>query len=355
MINIAEPDIGVEEKKAVQKVLDSGMITQGPKTLQFEKEFARYIGTKHAIAVSSGTAALHIALLAQRIGAGDEVITSPFTFIATANSIVSTGAKPIFADIEEDTYNIDPEDVKEKITSKTTAIMPVHLFGHPADMKALTDICDDNKLILIEDACQAHGASVDGKNAGAFGTGCFSFYPTKNMTTSEGGMITTDDEEIDKLARRIRNHGMEEKYHHIMLGFNFRTTDIASAIGVEQLRKLEANNNRRVENARYLSKKIRNKDITLPTVRKGCRHVFNQYTTRHPRRYDVVEKLVSEGIGYGIYYPVPIHRQKTYLERGYNESHLKCEKACDEVLSIPVHPRLSEENLEFICKTLNSI
>ncbi len=239
MIPIAKPLLGKEEIDAVSEVLSSGMIAQGPKVEEFELAFADYTGCEYAAAVNSGTAALHIALLAHGIGKGDEVITSPFSFIATANSILYTGAKPVFADIEPATYNIDSERIQEKITSKTRAIMPVHLYGHPADMKAIMEIADDNKLILIEDACQSHGAECFGRRVGSFGTGAFSFYPTKNMTTSEGGMLTTDEKEIAEKAKIIRAHGSKVRYLHEMLGFNLRMTDIAAAIGLVQLGKLD--------------------------------------------------------------------------------------------------------------------
>ncbi|MFH1055755.1 MAG: DegT/DnrJ/EryC1/StrS family aminotransferase [Candidatus Altiarchaeota archaeon] len=355
MIPIASPDIGDDEKKAVLAVLSSGIIAEGPKVKEFEQAFANYIGVKHAIAVSSGTSALHAALLAHGIGSGDEVITTPFTFIASANSILFTGAKPLFCDIEEDTYNLDPNQITERITKKTKAIMPVHLYGHPAEMKAIMEIAKDHNLLVIEDACQAHGAEYSGRKVGSFGTGCFSFYPTKNMTSSEGGIITTDDGEVDRKARGIRQHGMFRRYYHEMLGYNLRMTDIAAAIGVEQLKKLPEYNRKRIENAAYLSKNIKNKTFTLPKVRRGCVHVFHQYTVRHKNRDKVAETLKEKGIGCGIYYPVPIHQQPHYLSLGYKGNFPKTERACAEVISLPIHPKLTEENLGYIAETLNSI
>ena len=301
MIPIASPDIGEDEKNAVLKVLDSGIIAEGPKVREFEERFAAYIGMKHAVAVSSGTAALHIALLAHGVGPGDEVVTSPFTFIASANSVLYTGARPVFCDIDGDTFNIDADLLAEKITEKTKAIMPVHLYGQPADMKTIMDLAEDRGLIVVEDACQAHGAEYNGKKVGSFGTGCFSFYPTKNMTSSEGGMITTDDLEVDRLSRIIRQHGMARRYYHEMLGFNLRLTDIAAAIGVEQLRKLPAYNEARIRNAEYLTGHIKNKAFKTPSVAGGCRHVFHQYTVRHLERERVIKALTENGIGYGIY------------------------------------------------------
>jgi len=355
VIPIASPDIGEDEKNAVLKVLDSGIIAEGPKVREFEERFAAYIGMKHAVAVSSGTAALHIALLAHGVGPGDEVVTSPFTFIASANSVLYTGARPVFCDIDGDTFNIDADLLAEKITEKTKAIMPVHLYGQPADMKTIMDLAEDRGLIVVEDACQAHGAEYNGKKVGSFGTGCFSFYPTKNMTSSEGGMITTDDLEVDRLSRIIRQHGMARRYYHEMLGFNLRLTDIAAAIGVEQLRKLPAYNEARIRNAEYLTGHIKNKAFKTPSVAGGCRHVFHQYTVRHLERERVIKALTENGIGYGIYYPVPIHQQPYYKSLGYGGSFPAAEKACSEVLSLPVHPKVTRESLRFIADTLNGL
>jgi len=355
VIPIASPDIGEDEKNAVLKVMDSGIIAEGPKVREFEEKFAAYIGVKHAVAVSSGTAALHIALLAHGIGPGDEVVTSPFTFIASANSVLYTGARPVFCDIDGDTFNIDADLLAEKITEKTKAIMPVHLYGQPADMKTIMDLAEDRGLIVVEDACQAHGAEYNGKKVGSFGTGCFSFYPTKNMTSSEGGMITTDDLEVDRLSRIIRQHGMARRYYHEMLGFNLRLTDIAAAIGVEQLRKLPTYNEARIRNAEYLTGHIKNKAFKTPSVAGGCRHVFHQYTVRHLERERVIKALTENGIGYGIYYPVPIHQQPYYKSLGYGGSFPAAEKACSEVLSLPVHPKVTRESLRFIADTLNGL
>jgi perosamine synthetase len=358
MIPIAKPIIGQEEIDGVIGVLRSGMIAEGPKVKEFEEAFARYVGARHAIAVNSGTAALHVALLARGIGRGDEVITTPFTFIATANSVLYTGAKPVFADIEADTFNIDPESIKEKITNKTKAIIPVDLYGHPAEMNAIMDLARDHKLTVIEDACQAHGAVYHGKKAGSFDIGCFSFYPTKNMTTSEGGMITTDDEKLAEKARMIRSHGSKVRYYHDMLGFNLRMTDIGAAIGLAQLRRVDAFNEKRISNAMYLNEKLGDiPGIVTPVTRAGCKHVFHQYTVRITNEYGLprdrlIQKLSSAGIGTGVYYPVPIHRQALYLSRGYDESHPISERLSKEVLSLPVHPAITPDDLDIISDSL---
>lgn len=354
MIPIAKPQLGKEEIDAVTEVLNSGMIAQGPKVEEFELAFSEHTGCEYAAAVNSGTAALHIALLAHGIGKEDEVITSPFSFIATANSILYTGAKPVFADIEPDTFNIDPERIKEKITPKTRAIMPVHLYGHPADIKVIMEIADDNKLIVIEDACQSHGAEYLGKKVGSFGTGAFSFYPTKNMTTSEGGMLTTDEKEIAEKAKMIRAHGSKVRYLHEMLGFNLRMTDIAAAIGLVQLGKLDGFTVARQKNAEILSAGLRGISGLVPSITKaGCTHVFHQYTVRANKRDQLAAFLKEKEIGTGVHYPIPIHKQPFYKELGYKDSLPVSEKAVEEVLSLPVHPALSRSDIQKIVEETN--
>lgn len=359
MIPIAKPIIGEDEINAVIEVLRSGTIAEGQKVKDFEEAFAKYSGTSFAVAVNSGTAALHVALLAHGIGAGDEVITTPFTFVATANSVLFTGAKPVFSDIREDTFNIDPESIIEKITPRTKAIIPVHLYGQSADMKAIMDIAEDKELIIIEDACQAHGATFEGKSVGSFGDGTFSFYPTKNMTTSEGGIITTNDKEIADKARMIRSHGSKVRYFHEMLGFNLRMTDIAASIGIVQLGKIGDFNRSRIKNAQYLTKSLEKiKGLILPHVDKRCGHVFHQYTVRirgDLSRDEVVSSLNKMDIGTGIYYPLPIHKQPYYKELGYNDSLPVSEIASKEVISLPVHPSVNISDLDTISGTLSEI
>ena len=354
MIPIAKPLIGEEEKKAVIEVLESGVIAQGPRVKAFEEVFAKMCGVEHAIATTSGTTALHTAILAHGIGDGDEVITSPFTFIASANSILFVGAKPVFVDIDPITFNINPVLIEKAITPRTKAIMPVHLFGLSCDMDAILAIAEKHNLVIIEDACQSHGAMYKGKRVGSFGTGTFSLYPTKNITSAEGGMITTNDEKLAEECRIIRQHGMKRRYYHDELGFNFRMTDIHAAIGLAQLNKLEHFNAARQKNAAYLSAHL--KGVITPTVPEGYVHVFHQYTIRVPNgKRDALEKHLNEkGIGSGIYYPVPIHKQNYYVEKlHYNQTLPEAEKAAAEVLSLPVHPALTQVDLEAIVQAVN--
>lgn len=347
-INISAPTMGKEEKEAVLAVLDSGQIAQGAVTKNFEERFATYCGTKFAVATTSGTTALQAALMAHGIGAGDEVITSSFTFIATANTILWMGAKPVFADIDETTFNVDPKLVEAKITLRTKAIMPVHLYGLPCDMSALTAIAQKHNLVIIEDAAQAVGAGIGGRKVGTFGTGCFSFYATKNLTTAEGGMIATNDETLAQKSRMIRQHGMRERYLHEALGFNFRMTDIQAAIGMAQLDKLEVMTEKRIANAQFLSRELA-RCVRTPVVPPGYRHVFHQYTIRvRGDRDKIIEQLKERGIGTGIYYPIPIHKQPFYLGMGYQDTLPVSEALAKQVISLPVHPGLSQADLERI-------
>jgi len=353
MIPIAKPLLGAEEVEAVTDAIMSGIIAEGPQVADFEQAFADYIGAKYAIAVNSGTAALHATLLAHGIGDGNEVITTPFTFIATSNSVLFTGARPVFVDIDEDTFNINPDAIMEKITQKTKAILPVHLYGHPADMNAIMEIAENHNLAVIEDACQAHGAVYNKKKVGSFGTGTFSFYPTKNMTTSEGGMITTNDQNIADRARMIRSHGSRQRYVHEMLGYNFRMTDISASIGLVQLNKLDEFTRKRQNNAEYLSRGLKGIDgITVPIVRHNCEHVYHQYTIRAKDRDELVKTLNEKGVGTGIYYPVPTHKQPFYQELGYNDSIPKCEIAASEVISLPVHPSVTHNELDYVIEVI---
>lgn len=354
MIHIAKPQIGPEEKQAVMEVLDSGIIAQGPRVKAFEDAFAKMCGVSFAIATTSGTTALHTAMLALGIGEGDEVITSPFTFIASANSIIFTGARPVFVDIDPETFNMEPSLIEAAITPHTKAILPIHLFGLTCDMDAIMSIASTHRLQVLEDACQSHAATYKGRRAGSFGVGTFSFYPTKNMTSAEGGMITTNDAEITAKCRVIRQHGMLRRYYHDELGFNFRMTDVHAAIGLEQLKKLERFNRARQQNAHYLSQNL--KGVIIPSMSEGYEHVFHQYTIRVPdgRRDNLQNYLKEHGVGSEIYYPVPVHKQSFYMKKLIYEISLPdAERTAREVLSLPVHPSLSREDLETIITSVN--
>jgi len=354
MINMAKPIIGDEEKKAVLEVLDSGILAQGPRVATFEEGFAKLCGVKYAIATSSGTTALHLALLAHGIGEGDEVITSPFTFIASANSVLYVGGTPVFVDIDPRTFNMDDSKIEAAITPHTKAILPVYLYGMTCDMDAIMEIAKKYNLVVIEDACQAHAAEFKGKRAGSFGTGTFSFYPTKNMTSAEGGMITTNDDVIAEKCKVVRNHGMRRRYYHDELGYNFRMTDVHAAIGNAQLGKLDTHNARRAQNAAFYDAQL--KGVKIPFVPEGYKHVYHQYTIRVPggKRDALREYLKENEIGTEVYYPVPIHKQGFYMEMfGSHQVFPATEAAALEVLSIPVHPSLSQADLEKVAKTIN--
>ena len=358
-IPIANPIIGDEEIEEVVKVLKSGFIAQGPKVAKFEEEFAKFANAKYAVATSSGTTALHVALLSCGIGKGDEVITTPFSFAATGNSILYTGAKPVFVDIDPDTFNIDPDEIEEAITDKTKAIMPVQLYGQAADMDKISKIAKKHDLFVIEDAAQAHGAMYKGKKVGSLGDmACFSFYPTKNMTTGEGGMITTDNEELAEKAKMIRAHGESKRYEHAILGYNFRMTDIAAAIGLTQLKKIENFNEKRIANADYLTKELKSVEgIATPKQLDDRKHVYHQYTIKVNKgnRDDWVKLLNEKGIGTGIHYPIPIYKQELYIELAYDDNLENTEKAAATVISLPVHPSLTEKDLKSIVKALKEI
>lgn len=354
-IPVARPLIGEAEKRAVMEVLDSGQLAMGSRTEAFERAFAQYVGAKHAIGVNSGTAALIVALQAHGVGPGDEVITTPFSFIATATSIIACGATPVFVDIDPFDLNLDPDQVEDAITDRTRAVMPVHLYGHPARIEEIRQLCEDHGLALVEDAAQAHGAEHAGRRVGTFGTGCFSFYPTKNMTTGEGGIITTNDDEVARLCRIIRSHGQEVRYKHDYFGLNWRMQDLNAAIGLVQMDYIEDWNRARIANAEKLANLIR--AVETPRVRPGDRHVFHQFTVRVPRDRDRTQQLLQEaGIGSAVHYPIPIHQQPIMREMGFGEGTFPvAEAAAEQVLSLPVHPSLGPEDVEYIASTLNRI
>ena len=356
MIPVAKPTMGREEEEAVLAVLRSGQIAQGARVAELEARFAALVGTKHAVASTSGTASLHLNLLALGVGPGDEVITSPFTFIASANAILYVGATPVFADIHPCCYNLDPRAVEAKLTPRTKALLPVHLYGNPANMPVLMEIAQRHGLAMVEDAAQAHGAAIEGRRVGSFGSGNFSFYPTKNMTSVEGGMLTTDDDWLADRAQKFRNHGQTDRYRHELLGYNLRMSDIHAAVGLAQFDRLAAYTEARQRNARHLDEGLRGV-VETPHVRPGYTHVYHQYTVRIPdgRRDAVAAALRERGVGTGVHYPTPVHQQPIYLERGYRDSLPEAERAAREVLCLPVHPALSEADLETIVREVRAV
>ncbi|OYT64996.1 aminotransferase DegT [ANME-1 cluster archaeon ex4572_4] len=405
MIPIAKPVFGEEELNAVKEVLASGFVVQGRRVEEFETAFSDYLNLGHAVAVANGTVALDLALKAAGIKRGDEVVVPSFSFVSTANAVLFQGAKPVFADLEEEkseserTFNLSPNDVLEKLTERTKAVVGVHLFGHPFDVRAIQEICEDHDLILIEDCAQAHGAEYEGKRVGGFGTaGCFSFYATKNMTTGEGGMVTTESDEVARLCRLLRNHGegggesgsrsrsggksgskrggeggRSQKYRHTILGYNYRMTDIQAAIGVVQLKKLDEFNESRINNAAYLNSRIKLPGLLLPHRRSGVKHVYHQYAVTIEEqqqeekgergegfpasRDEFVQYLRERGVGAAVHYPLPIYKQPLYQRLGYTDEKVQCPVAAalsKKIFSLPVHPGLSEQDLETVSETINN-
>ncbi len=352
----AKPIIGEEEVEAVTAVLRSGMVAQGPEVAAFEQEFSdQVVDEAFSVAVNSGTSALHLGLLAAGIGPGDEVLVPSFTFAATANSVAITGATPVFVDIEPNYFCMDPKAAQASITPRTKGIMPVHLYGHPADMEAFEALAAAHDLAIFEDACQAHGASLDGQKVGTFGVfGAFSLYPTKNMTSGEGGMVTTGNEEIARRVRVLRNQGMEKQYANEMVGLNNRMTDINAAIGRTQLRHLEEWTAKRQANAKFLDENL--EGVVTPPVAKDGVHVYHQYTIRVPeqdRDAFVVALRENYQVGSGVYYPIPNHRLASLEKFAPGLNLPETEKAAAEVISLPVHPSLTEDDLARIVTAVN--
>jgi perosamine synthetase len=353
LIPAAKPILGEEERAAVDRVLLSGMVVQGPEVAAFESEFSRLVDDRRCVAVNSGTSALHLAFVAAGIGAGDEVIVPSFTFAATANSVALTGATPVFVDIEPDYFCLDPEATEAAITPRTKAIMPVHLFGHPAAMDRFADIAQREDLLIFEDAAQAHAASLHGTPVGAWGlAGSFSFYPTKNMTSVEGGMVTTASDQLARTVQLLRNQGMEKRYENELVGFNARMTDVHAAVGRVQLRKLAGWTKLRQANAAFLDEHL--EGVVVPPVANGAVHVYHQYTIRvvgHDQDAFVAE-LARRGVGSGVYYPIPNHRLPSF---GLTLDLPETERAAREVVSLPVHPSLTEDELEIVAFVVNAV
>jgi dTDP-4-amino-4,6-dideoxygalactose transaminase len=359
-IPIARPELGPEEEAAVIEVMRSGVLVQGPRVRAFEAAFAAAMGARYAIATSNGTTALQLALLAHGVGPGDEVITSPLTFIASANAVVHTGAKPIFADIDA-SLNLDAKAAAALIGPRTKALMPVHLHGNPSDVPEFVRLAERHGLALIQDACQAIGATIDGRALGTFGTACYSLYATKNLTTGEGGMIVTNDAEVARVCASLRHqaYAADAPYLHDAVGFNFRITEMQAAIGVIQLKKLDRITRRRQENAAFYDEAITLDGLSRPRVAPGHQHVYHQYVLRTsatgPRSRDaLLVGLERSGIATGVHYPIPVHQQPPYRHHG-NAPCPEAERAATEIFSIPVHPGVSDVDRELISRRLNEL
>ncbi|MHA1698713.1 MAG: DegT/DnrJ/EryC1/StrS family aminotransferase [Promethearchaeota archaeon] len=354
-VPIVKLDLDQEILEKVSEVLKSGMWIEGKNVRALEREFAGYIGVKHARAVNSGTAALLCSLKAIGIQNGDEVLVPSFTFMASVNTILNFGAKPVFVDICRDTFNIDIKDLEKHVSEKTKAIMPVHLYGLPVEMKAVKKIADEHGLFVIEDACQAHGAEYEGKKCGSLGdVGAFSFYPTKNMFCGgEGGIITTNSDDFLEKANLYANHGQTEKYMHSDIGFNYRLQDSNGLIARYSLEKLDDNNNKRRENAKFYNEELADiEHVETPIEPKNCKHVYHQYTLKVEKRDKLAEYLRSNEIGFGIHYKIPAHLQESIISRGLSRKLPVTEKLASEVISLPVHPSLTREQLQHVVDTI---
>jgi dTDP-4-amino-4,6-dideoxygalactose transaminase len=351
MIILSKPSIGPEEVAAVTEVLESGMLASGARVARFEEEFAAVIGADHAVAVGSGTAALHLGLMAMGVGPGDEVIVPSFTFAASANSVRMVGATPVFADIDPSDYTIHASDIEPLISERTRAVMPVHLYGQTAPMEEIVTLANDAGIDIIEDAAQAHLAESNGRLAGSIGwVAGFSFYPTKNMTTGEGGMITTSDPDVAQKARWLRNQGMVQRYEHRIIGLNERMTEIEAAIGLVQLARLPKWTDRRREIAEIYGQRL-DPALGIPYARPDSKHVYHQYTLAPTDRDEIRAALRAAEIGHDVYYPKATHQQDPYLGPDYDLP--VTEEMTRRVLSIPVRPDLTDAEIDLIVDTLN--
>jgi|Deesub1362B_J571_1020462.scaffolds.fasta_scaffold03767_4 dTDP-4-amino-4,6-dideoxygalactose transaminase len=380
IIRVAKPFVDEEEVQAVREVLLSGRYVSGPKVEEFEEKFADYIGVEHAVAVNSGTAALHIALASLGIGPGDEVVVPPLTFFSTVSAVLHQNAIPVFADIDAESFCLDPADFERKITENTKAIIPVHIFGNAAEMNEIVSIAEENDVTVIEDCAQAHGTEYKGRKVGSIGdAGCFSFYATKHMTTVEGGMITTDSDEIAEKARIIRNHGMIGRDQHVMLGYNYRMSEINAAIGLVQLKKLERLNELRIKNSLYLLEQIRERIewVRVPEMKDYIKHTFFWCPVivledkLGMKTMEIVKKLKENGIEVRYRYREPLYRQKVLLDLSpypkgcpfrcgrkidYRNVFLpNVEKIAGKIIGLPNHPGLSKEDLDYVLDVLERI
>jgi dTDP-4-amino-4,6-dideoxygalactose transaminase len=355
-IPIARPLIGDEEKQAVLEVLNSGVLVAHRRVAEFERAFAAYLGATHAVATSSGSTALHVAMLALGIGAGDRVVTTPFTFSASCNAVIHAGAQPVFADVDPATGNLDPAAVEAVLRGGgVRAVLIVHLYGLPADAPAFRRLAERYGVLLIEDCAQAHGAEAGGRKVGTFGDAAiFSFYPTKNLTTGEGGMVVTPNADVARRARLLVDPRGDEEYAYEVVGFNYRMTEIAGALGMVQLSRLDTRNERRREHARQLDRALADLPwLRTPVEPPGYRHVYHQYTLRVPGRRDVLARhLTAAGIGCRVYYPRLVPHTAAYRRLGFGGAYPHAERLTAEALSVPVHPALSREDVDVVASAI---
>lgn len=347
-LQVQYQQLKVEIDQAIAGVLDTSHYILGPQGQAFETETAAYLGVKHAIGVSSGTDALHLALRAAALGPGDEVITSPFTFIATAEAIAYVGATPVFVDIDPQTFNLDPELVRRAITPHTRAIMPVHLFGQPADLAPLKQMCDDHGLLLIEDCAQSFGATYAGKQTGSWGAlGCFSFFPSKNLGCyGDGGMVVTNDDHLAEQVHMLRNHGSKVRYHHDIIGYNSRLDELQAAILRVKLKHIDRFNGQRRANAHYYSARLTAAGVAPPVEDGKGVHVYHQYTVLTDRREAMQKALTRAACASAIYYPIPLHRQNVFATKCAGVSLPVSEQVAARVLSLPIYPELGEAQMD---------
>lgn len=345
-----------EIDSGILNALESTQFILGPNVKAFEEESAKYLGVKHCLGVNSGTDALHLALIAAGVGKGDEVITSTFTFIATAEAISYVGAKPVFVDIDEKSFNIDLEQVADAITDKTKAVIPVHLFGQPVDMPSLKKLCDDRNLKIVEDCAQSFGAHIDGKQTGSFGdVGAFSFFPSKNLGCyGDGGLISTNSDEIFEHLNILRNHGMSVRYHHTELGFNSRLDELQAVILRAKLKRIDTyNDNRRRVDQSY-KKHLVDTSVVTPFEDTIGKHVYHQYVCLHPERDKIMQTLQDNKIACAIYYPIPLHRQDVYAHEN-TDNHLPVsESVVEQCFALPIYPEMEEEKIEKVCDVIKS-
>ncbi len=365
LIRINQPFLGKEEIDSVVDVLRSGILTDksgmGPRVLEFERSFAKFVGARHAVALVNGTAALHAALLAADVGRGDEVILPSFTFVGAANAVLLTGATPVFADIDKETYCLRLDGIEEALTRKTKAIIPTDMYGLPADLSAVMDFARGKGIVVVEDAAQAHGAMFDGKRIGSIADmTCFSFYAGKNVTTGEGGMVTTSDDEHAQALRMIRSHGEQRPYWTVRIGHNYHMTEICAAIGHAQLKKLPSFLEKRRKNAEVATERLgMSGKLILPREPEGRKHSWYLYTARlrgvnAAKRNKIVDRLWNKNIEAAVYYSAPVHSTPLYRDSNVaRRGRLpETEKASRQVFSLPVHPRVSENDIEYVAETL---